>query len=108
MITMCRRITDIQHLPAAGRGDKRRFFQYALSSAKETSLWLWRSRQRGLISENKYLEIRQELENLIPQTKDLSIVIRQLQYHKLRLREFQFSTRTSSISKSRYAFKFPP
>jgi four helix bundle protein len=49
-------------------GEQRKFFQYALSSAKETELWLWRARKRELLSNKKYSEIKENLENLIPQT----------------------------------------
>jgi four helix bundle protein len=50
-------------------GDQGRFFRYALSSAKEASLWWWRSKNRGLISSvERYERVRQKLDDLLPQT----------------------------------------
>jgi len=49
-------------------GDLIKFFQYSLSSAKETQLWLWKARRRNLIDRSRYEEINSKLKNLIPQT----------------------------------------
>ena len=50
-------------------GEVVRFFRYALSSAKEASLWWWRAWRRGLISRRGcYEEVRDKLNDLIPQT----------------------------------------
>jgi len=49
-------------------GDLVKFFQYSLSSAKETQLWLWKARQRNLIDQTRYEAINSKLKNLIPQT----------------------------------------
>ena len=49
-------------------GDLVKFFQYSLSSAKETHLWLWKSRRRQLIDDSRYEMISEKLKNLIPQT----------------------------------------
>ena len=48
-------------------GDKRKFFQYALSSAKETELWCWKAQNRKIISSNKYSEIKKLMDDLLPQ-----------------------------------------
>ena len=50
------------------RGDKRRFFQFALASAQETKLWWWRSHRRKLITSELYNPIKAKLEELIPKT----------------------------------------
>ena len=50
------------------KGDQRKFFRYALSSAKETELWLYRANERELIKEKEYTDLRDKLLNLIPQT----------------------------------------
>ena len=50
------------------KGDQRKFFRYALSSAKETELWLYRAHGRNLIKDEEYAELRDKLFNLIPQT----------------------------------------
>ena len=50
------------------RGDQAKFFRYALSSAKETELWLYRAHERGLIREEEYVSLRDKLSNLVPQT----------------------------------------
>jgi len=49
-------------------GDAVKFFQYALSSAKETELWLWKAKQRELISLEQYKPLHEKLEDLVPQT----------------------------------------
>jgi four helix bundle protein len=49
-------------------GDLVRFFQYALSSAKETQLWLWKAKERNLVDKPRYDAINSRLTNLIPQT----------------------------------------
>ena len=49
-------------------GDLVRFFQYSLSSAKETQLWLWKAKQRNLIGTARYESINPKLKNMIPQT----------------------------------------
>jgi four helix bundle protein len=49
--------------------DQGKFFRYALSSAKETSLWWWRANNRKLISSTERYElVRKKLDDLIPQT----------------------------------------
>ncbi|MBN2571764.1 MAG: four helix bundle protein [Ignavibacteriales bacterium] len=50
------------------KNDQARFFQYALSSAKETSLWLWKMKNRNLINDNNFNEIINKINDLIPQT----------------------------------------
>ena len=50
-------------------GDQRKFFRYSLSSAKETSLWWWRAKNRNLISSpERYEHVREKLDDLFPQT----------------------------------------
>jgi len=49
------------------KGDQRKFFRYALSSSKETELWVYRAYKRGLIGEDDYSVLRDRLSNLIPQ-----------------------------------------
>ena len=49
--------------------EQAKFFRYALSSAKETSLWWWRAKNRNLIfSHERYKKVHQKLGDLIPQT----------------------------------------
>lgn len=49
--------------------DTAKFFRYALSFAKEASLWWWRARQRNIIkSETNYEIVRKKLDDLLPQT----------------------------------------
>ncbi|RCK73038.1 MAG: hypothetical protein IGBAC_0237 [Ignavibacteriae bacterium] len=43
-------------------------------------LWLWRSKERGLINEKEYQRIKNELDQLIPQTIKF---ITQLQQKKI-------------------------
>ena len=50
------------------RGDKRRFFQFALASAQEAKLWWWRSHRRQLIKEEQYNSTATKLDELIPKT----------------------------------------
>jgi four helix bundle protein len=47
-------------------GDKRKFFRYALSSAKEAELWWWKARKRDIITEKKYREIKILIEEMLP------------------------------------------
>lgn len=50
-------------------GDQKKFFRYALSSAKETTLWWWRAKNRNLISKpDRYETVRKNLDDLMPQT----------------------------------------
>jgi len=49
-------------------GDKRRFFQFALASAKETNLWWRRAHRRNLVTEENYQNIKKKLDELIPKT----------------------------------------
>ncbi len=37
------------------KGDLRKFFRYALSSAKESELWMQKAFSRKLINENEYI-----------------------------------------------------
>ncbi len=48
-------------------GDKRKFFQYALSSAKETELWCWKAKNRKIMPLERYSEIKQLIDDLLPQ-----------------------------------------
>jgi len=48
-------------------GDKRKFFRYALSSAKETELWWWKARKRNIITHGKFMEIKAMLAEMLPQ-----------------------------------------
>ncbi|MCD6117452.1 four helix bundle protein, partial [bacterium] len=48
--------------------DQAKFFRYALSSAKETELWIYRAHERNLLNKPKYTELRDKLSNLVPQT----------------------------------------
>ena len=49
--------------------DQGKFFRYSLSSAKETSLWWWRAKNRNLISsQDRYERVRKKLDDLTPQT----------------------------------------
>jgi four helix bundle protein len=48
-------------------GDKRKFFQYALSSAKETELWCWKAQNRKIMSSDKYPESKKMMDDLLPQ-----------------------------------------
>jgi four helix bundle protein len=49
--------------------DQAKFFRYALSSAKETTLWWWRAKNRNFISlHERYDCVRKKLDDLLPQT----------------------------------------
>lgn len=49
--------------------EQRKFFQYALASAKETAMWSWKAKQRNLIStDGRYKDVQVKLDDLIPQT----------------------------------------
>ena len=50
------------------KGDLRKFFHYALSSAKEAELWLWKSYNRKKITAVEYQKLKQTFSDLIPQT----------------------------------------
>jgi len=51
------------------RREQARFFRYALSSGKETALWCWRAKERGLLSSpERYHSVRTSLDALLPQT----------------------------------------
>jgi len=63
--TMIRQLPDYRN----SAGEQRKFFRYALSSAKEAALWWWRAEERGLIcSEGRYDTMRKKLDDLVPQT----------------------------------------
>ena len=59
-------------------GDKRRFFQFSLASAKETQLWWWRSNRRQLIDTEKYNQVKVELDELIPKTINYILHLKRL------------------------------
>ena len=51
------------------RKETAKFFRYALSSGKETTLWWWRARNRKIIkSATTYENVRKKLDDLLPQT----------------------------------------
>jgi four helix bundle protein len=60
------------------KGDQKKFFQYALSSAKESELWLWKAMNRKLISSDEYDNIKQKITDLIPQTFNFIKLVQKL------------------------------
>ena len=49
------------------KGDMRKFFQYALASAKESELWTWKSHNREIMRDELYKEIQVKYDDLLPQ-----------------------------------------
>jgi len=48
------------------KGDLRKFFRYALASAKESELWMWKAYNREIIDKEEYAKLRKYYDELLP------------------------------------------